>query len=1552
MKRKIFLIALTLALLVTAIVGISALAGETPTAEIKYQNLSYKSNVAMKYAVEATNIPDGATVGVRVRKDSPTSETAYEANFEGYTTIEGRPHLVFDLSAMSAAEMTVNLYAEAYVEVGGEEVYTGSVKRSSVLEYSYKILGKIPGGKEVSADVKTMIAAMLRYGGAVQQLRGTNLDRLASDEFVFIALQSGRFSDGYTEGLYPVGGKVTIVADVKENADFTAWKDSAGATVSQSETYELTVTEAETYIATYKFDNVIYRVNGGTLEEKPSYIPGEALTLPTPEREGYIFSGWFTSETFEVSTAISEIPADATGEYVLYAKWNKIVSELDASGIAGVSYGNNSAADSELVLDEAANVLTVVQGKSKLSQLTKNGNLVGALDGERRITITVTLSKVTGENVPASTFRLRRATKFSGEIPVLNLFQTDATGSVTLGGDKASVITVLNDKPTTFSIVVDFDKGTLSAYSDRGAELAICNIKISTSTEYDTLDKYLSLLTGTEWQWTFSNDTKRITKINAHAISVYAGNSAHKTDGDGYTDEERAAMLEELKDKLSEQRTALSAIDIFNNPTEDITSLIANESTRNKWGTAPTTPLDEHPRLLFTKDDLPSMREVLNGSSNSVIRFKSYLRSAVEGILPEMGEFSGDTTKNSSNYSAAILETILAKALGYQLYGEERYGYEAIYAIKNYLNTLDIQYITSDQYREYGHVMFGAACVYDWCYDLLNDTDKTQIIAAVEKAICTGKNEKGVKMEVGFPPTGQGSMTGHGSEYQILRDYLAFALVVYQENESWWNYIGARFYNDYVVSRNGYYVTGIASQGTSYVGARHTSALFSAWIAEVGTKAGTNPYVNMEKTVRSYVGYEFAPDRIFSDGDSSVNQSLSVLRDQSFLAAMLFDDATLLATGNHILGNTAYAASSQGLTNVPYIIILGRLDVEPAEDRHEDLDLIQYNGAPLGQYVIRERWNDPDSAAVFMKLKERSTGNHEHDDAGTFQIYYKALLSGDSGVYNNYGHAHTQYYHQATIAHNGLIIFDSSKWNPSGADSDKWYSGSQRTMSEASTYALWLSESKYDTGTITGHQHGYSDDAETSPLYAYLAGDITKAYDSATVDYVGRRMLTVYTGNAAFPMVFFVYDDIESDSADYEKRFLLQINSADEPTVEGNTVTTVNGDGKLVLTSLSSGVTINKVGGRVYTESGSYDPDNSTNFLINGVNCKTLDGKDDKHWGRVEIVAPAEKKAEFMNVLYVSDAAETETAPAISKISADGVSGATFGNVAAVFATSREREDSVISFTTQGSGTVSYYVSGVAAGEWTYSVNGTDVGTATATEDGGLLVFEAPAGYVTLKHDSVLIYADFETSAEGTLNRGTTISGVTFGNKDAPTLMKVGTYNGNKYVEMQADTDIGTKMYNSNNLKNALGGEKKVSFELELAKGEDTGLGTLPISLRIRSANTASSTNPYVVIMSVTSGGTVKVNNKTVATLTSEFTTVRFVVDFSDPNGDGKLVLTSYDENGDVINTSLASPISGYTPSEYYDILTAYFFDCQAYNGEGTIRIGKFAMYKGNAFAK
>ena len=798
----------------------------------------------------------------------------------------------------------------------------------------------------------------------------------------------------------------------------------------------------------------------------------------------------------------------------------------------------------------------------------------------------------------------------------------------------------------------------------------------------------------------------------------------------------RSELITELPRLLAEQRERISRDNLFGDITESI--------GESRWGKAPKVPIDEHPRLLIRRENLPLIRKRLTDShpQNEVFRELADCMLESKGKLAEVEFHSVNVTVNIANihnFEVRPLTVIQAKALNYLITEDSSYGYEAILYLKNFLLTLNIKQIASDQCRQYGYLMYTAALVYDWCYDLLTDEDKKQIIAGVEHRVCRMRNdmtkrEGQVVLEVGFPPSGQGAIVGHGSERQILRDYLSFATAIWGENNSWWDYIAARVYNDYVPPRNYYYRSGVAPQGPYYGEGRHISDVYSAWILKVAT--GENPYVGMENVTRGFLGYEYADGMIFSDGDGHSGDGLSSsdFGGLALMIAYLYGDAEMLAWGNHLFCEKTVNEKMTQLSTATFLALRGLRELEPAEDRYKGMSLIQYNGSPLGQYIIRDGFARNDGASVFMRGKERTTGNHEHGDTGTFEIYYKGMLTNRGGVYCNYGHAQTAQYYRKTISHNGIVIFNPLKWDFASEKADfKWYSGSQIRMPEPNRLDILLSKS-YDMSSTVGRQHAYLDKEEKKPHYAYIASDMSLAYDRDTASHVERRMLTVFTGDPDYPMALFVYDDVETLAKGYEKRFLLQISSSDAPEINEaeRTVTTEKGGGRLVMKSISEDVFLRPVGGR---NEGDYNSSESRNYVINDHQCPSMrPAADDKHWGRVEAVwSKPTERAELVTLLYVTDKGQTKPAPRITKVAGDGITGCVYGRTVALFATSRERRADEINVKVPApESTLEYFVSGIAEGEWTVTVDGKKVGSFEASAEGGLLVFKAPAGEVVI----------------------------------------------------------------------------------------------------------------------------------------------------------------------------------------------------------------------------
>jgi heparin/heparan-sulfate lyase len=435
---------------------------------------------------------------------------------------------------------------------------------------------------------------------------------------------------------------------------------------------------------------------------------------------------------------------------------------------------------------------------------------------------------------------------------------------------------------------------------------------------------------------------------------------------------------------------------------------------------------------------------------------------------------------------------------------------------------------------------------------------------------------------------------------------------------------------------------------------------------------------------------------LFQEGDDELRTSTETLQAEAFsalISAYLFNDTVSASWAKYL----EYAH-----TDSPLLLILRSTGVDESLDRFEQLPLIRYMGGFRSELIVHTS-HEANAVSVTMKIGEKSSGGHDHADSGSFQIYYNALLAGDSGVYDSFNSTHHKNYHRATIAHNSIIVYRDG------------VALGQRTVGEPNMQQ-WT-DGTCETGTTTGVSYGYADAEMTIPVYGYLAGDISAAY-SGNLEKADRRMLAVFdTDNPEIPMYFFVYDNITTYDANDRKTFLLHIKTP--PTIDGKTVTVNCGSGRLVLQNVHGASTVEGIGG------------NDNNFVVNGYQVPTSDGSTDGYWGRIEI-SPSigSLNNSMLNVMYVTKASSKATATA-TRIKNNYVVGSIIGNTAAVFVESAEKIDEQFYFTATGSGELNYYVSGVAAGTWNVRVGSTNVNI-VVSEESGLLTFTAPAGMVNI----------------------------------------------------------------------------------------------------------------------------------------------------------------------------------------------------------------------------
>ncbi len=763
----------------------------------------------------------------------------------------------------------------------------------------------------------------------------------------------------------------------------------------------------------------------------------------------------------------------------------------------------------------------------------------------------------------------------------------------------------------------------------------------------------------------------------------------------------------------------------------------AREIGRSPFGRPDFYPSEgAHPRLLITGGQLDELRDFINREENAALKSALFTEADNDGCL------NGFPTNYKNGvlfrYSEITLAEIEAKALAYLITGDRVYGYEAIIAAKSVLLTLVYpKELHMDTYHGASHTMTTVALVYDWCYDLLSKDDKEQIIGGVSNLMCP-QLEYDLFLE---PKPEIGAVSGHGTGPQFLRDYVTVSLAFFDEAPELWEYVGGKFFDDFVPVIEVCYEGGWGSQGSGGYGtSKYYLYTWAAYVIKTAT--GEIPYKNADGACLAahfWLSHLTPSNTYFQSGDTTaMRDGIAAEWFYLFPAAALYSDKELAyAAYKATEGYGRYFYNFSHAVTPALMTVFASAFPDFDKNTGEILDTVQYFSSPSGQMTARSAWGE-DGAVVFMKIGEMTMGNHDNYDHGTFQIYYKGLLAANSGSYDKYASDSHRYYRQSTVAHNGLLVF-----NPQSSDKDPiikdgvitnaaryYYSGSQRRRDEAATMDVWLS-GEYELGEVTGVDYACSDGKSE---YAYIAGDITKAYPTDTVDHVGRRMLSIFTDDSEVPMIFFTFDSVDAKSADFRKTFLLH--TIDEPTVDEKALTAevFAKDGRLVLHSVSGADTIMKVGGSGYaywiSDADYVNPDGTPS----GKNCTdayTVSDRADTVWGRIELSRVGEERTDMLTAMYVTDK-ESEKRLPVSRISTEKLEGAAVGNVFAIFVKSAERAYDSFGFKTFGDGLFDYYISGVETGTWRVLVDGVGVASVYSDDDGGFVHFIAPAGNVTL----------------------------------------------------------------------------------------------------------------------------------------------------------------------------------------------------------------------------
>jgi len=698
----------------------------------------------------------------------------------------------------------------------------------------------------------------------------------------------------------------------------------------------------------------------------------------------------------------------------------------------------------------------------------------------------------------------------------------------------------------------------------------------------------------------------------------------------------------------------------------------------------PFYPPAGHPRVMFRKSDIPAIRARMTAPENAdaLRRYRKALQDDAELFLSseikdEMAKMTpeelrscrsqdrGIGEKNNARYrhiNSGMLDNIEIRAFAYAIEGNEAIGRSAAEAMLQYLDNC-----VSMGYDDVGQLVHTAAEIYDWCYSLFSKEERALLL---ERTLGFAE-----RLEIGFPPTKQGPLSGHGVESQLFRDLFALGIAAYDEKPEIYDVSAGLLVWEFIPARRFFNAAHMNMQGSHYTIYRaHWEYLCTALLRGMGE---ANLFGPSQGHLLDWLIHGRRPDGFYLfDGDHSANNYDPMIpyeqkggRDFALGASLYknpqYKDEMMRCMPGFLLSDP----NRNGTMNTVEYLLLHDPYLEPKP--HSELPTTKFFPFPKGGVLVRTGWNmGRDSADVLceMKINEYWSTNHQHQDAGAFQIYYKGMLATDSGYYQSkivifdrekrlttvgntgYGGKHDYCYNKATIAHNAMLVYD-----PDEEGGLVFPAGGQPMMT--SVYK------SIDAYIGVGQNHiadvlGYHSDKG----FTYLSGELSRAYGRKVKNYV-RSFVFLDLGREECPAALIVHDDITSADPMFRKFWLCH--GINAPQTEGSrsvfSVTERGCNGRLTVDTLlprEDNLSIDSI----------TDP---TDFDVFGEKYPAELYPDRRNEGgacRI-MVSPkiAAERDRFLHVLQVSDA-DLPAMPKPTYVEGRGICGTVIYDTAVLFA--------------------------------------------------------------------------------------------------------------------------------------------------------------------------------------------------------------------------------------------------------------------------------------------
>ncbi len=553
----------------------------------------------------------------------------------------------------------------------------------------------------------------------------------------------------------------------------------------------------------------------------------------------------------------------------------------------------------------------------------------------------------------------------------------------------------------------------------------------------------------------------------------------------------------------------------------------------------------DHPRLFFNRDTFPAVKARALGAEKELF---ASMRQRVDELAAGSLE-PGDYGVRAAEAAFVFLVT-----------GEESYGDFAARLLENSIDWYHARYAQKKSVSWYSFSRINAWAAYDWLFDHLGQARRKRLGASFLKAVLQvqpTRDRESFPWENWLPP-----ISGFYSTPSLLW-YAGVATFGDGIDDPLAARLTARGYQLFLELLR-YRARAAADDGGSASGALNYALAAYPW-AEFNffhtfrSATGRNiaddwPYVAY---LPGWVFWNWLPGgREFGYGDAYHTSNRIGLRGLSIHLAQIVhfyaeSKPECAAFARWLMQRTprerrsSFPCTRFLLTHSPKL--------PPLTDPARKMPLARHF-ENMGQIFFRSGSGPDDTYALFTAGGVLEM--HKHFDHNNFVIYKKGFLALDTGTRPEPG-IHLTHYYCRTVAHNCILIHMPGEqmpryWGrraPGEPDLPVPNDGGQRRRIGSKVAAF-----------------------ETTPEYAYVAGDATPVYHPQKCRLALRQFVFLP------PNHFVVFDRVVSTKAEYKKTWLLH--TAAEPLIEGRTFTAAHEQGRLFCrTLLPQRARITKIGG-------------------------------------------------------------------------------------------------------------------------------------------------------------------------------------------------------------------------------------------------------------------------------------------------------------------------------------------------------------------------------------